>query len=70
MGRLSGLYNKVQFVNLLKGALGINGESCEDLVTMLGDLGMNKKEIAYVLCKLIMCYVLCVHTTYILYILI
>ena len=29
MDRLGGLYNKVQFVNLSMGALGIYGESCE-----------------------------------------
>ena len=55
MDRLSGLYNKVQFVNLSMGALGIYGESCEDLVTMLRDLGMNKKEIDYVYANYIMC---------------
>ena len=61
MDRLSRLYKKVQFISLSMGALGIYGESCEDLVTMLRDLGMNKKEIDYVLCKL--CNV-CIRCTY------
>ena len=30
MDRLSGLHNKLKFVNLSMGALGIYGESCED----------------------------------------
>ena len=41
MDRLSGLCNKVQFVSLSMGVLGIYGESCEDLVTTLRDLDMN-----------------------------
>ena len=45
MDRLSGLYNRVQFVNLSMGALGKYRKSCEDLMTVLRDLGMNKKEI-------------------------
>ena len=64
MDRLSGLYNKVQFVNLSMGASGIYGESCEDLVTMLRDLGINKKEIMIMFYAN---YVMCAHDVHIIY---
>ena len=61
MARSSILYNRVQFVNLSMGALGIYGKTCEDLVIMLKDLNMIKKEIDFVLCKLC---IICFQCTY------
>ena len=61
MNSLAHLYNCAQFINLFMGALGVYGETSTSLVRFLSDLGMNKKEIDFVLCKI--CSV-CIRCTY------
>ena len=61
MNSLAHLYNCAQFINLFMGALGVYGETSTSLVRFLSDLGMNKKEIDFALCKI--CSV-CIRCTY------
>ena len=61
MDRLAQLNNSAQFVNLSMGAQGVNGKASTSLIRFLSDLGMNKKEINFVLYKI--CYV-CIQCTY------
>ena len=63
MDSLAHLYNSAQFIDLTMGALGVYGETSTSLVRFLSDLGMNKKEIDFVLCKI--CSVCIRYTNYI-----
>ena len=61
MYRLAQLYSSAQFANFSMGSLGVYGETSTSLIRFLSDLGMNKKEIDFVLRKI--CNV-CIRCTY------
>ena len=61
MDRLTPLYDSVHFVNFSMGAIGVYGVACESLLWMFRDLGMSKREIDYVMCKI--CNI-CIRCTY------
>ena len=61
MNSLAHLYNCAQFINLSMGALGVYGETSTSLVRFLSDLGMNKKEIDFALCKIYIVYIPCTY---------
>ena len=52
MDRLAQLHNSTQFVKLSMGALGVCGEISTSLIRFLSDLGVDKKEIDFALCKI------------------
>ena len=60
MDRLAQLNNSAQFVNFSMGAQRVYGKASTSLIRFLSDLGMNKKEINFVLYKI--CYV-CIQCT-------
>ena len=59
--RSAQLYNSAQFINLSMGTLGVYGETFTNLVKFLSDLGMNKKEIHFALCKIYNVCIRCTH---------
>ena len=61
MDRLVQLYSSIQFVNLSMRALGVYGETSISLIRCLSDLGMNKKEIDFALCKICNVYIRCTY---------
>ena len=61
MDSLAHMYNSAQFINLSMGALGVYGETSTSLVRFLSDLGMNKKEIDFALCKIYNVYIPCTY---------
>ena len=61
MDSLAHLHNSAQFINLSMGALGVYGETSTSLVRLLIDLGMNKKEIDFALCKICSVYIRCTY---------
>ena len=61
MDSLAHLHNSAQFINLSMGALGAYGETSTSLVRLLIDLGMNKKEIDFALCKICSVYIRCTY---------
>ena len=58
---LKSRYKKVKFINLSMGAIGIYGDTCFNLKSVLKHLGLNKNEVNYLLRKL--CNI-CTRTTY------
>ena len=52
---------KVKFINLSMGAIGIYGDTCFNLKSVLKRLGLNENEISYLLRKL---YNICIRATY------
>ena len=61
MDSLAHLHNSAQFINLSMGALGVYCETSTSLVRFLSDLGMNKKEIDFALCKIYNVCIRCTH---------
>ena len=58
---LKSRYKKVKFINLSMGAIGIYGDTCFNLKSVLKHLGLNENEVNYLLRKL--CNI-CIRTTY------
>ena len=58
---LKSRYKKVKFINLSMGAIGIYGDTCLNLKSVLKRLGLNENEVNYLLRKL--CSI-CIRTTY------
>ena len=58
---LKARYKKVKFINLSMGAMGIYGDTCSNLKSVLKHLGLNENEVNYLLRKL--CNI-CIRTTY------
>ena len=54
-------YKKVKFINLSMGAIGIYGDTCFNLKSLLKHLGLNENEVNYLLRKL--CNI-CIRATY------
>ena len=49
---LKSRYKKVKFINLSMGAIGIYGDTCFNLKSVLKHLGLNENEVNYLLRKL------------------
>ena len=58
---LKSRYKKVKFINLSMGAIGIYGDTCFNLKSVLKHLGLNENEVNYLLRKL--CNI-CIRATY------
>ena len=58
---LKSRYKKVKFINLSMGAIGIYGDTCFNLTSVLKHLGLNDNEVNYLLRKL--CNI-CIRVTY------
>ena len=58
---LKSRYKKVKFINLSMGAIGIYGDTCFNLKSVLKHLGLNENEVNHLLRKL--CNI-CIRATY------
>ena len=61
MGGYETIVRQVEYINLSMGGIGIYGMSCANIKTSLKDLGMDEKEITYLLEKIVN---VCIRTTY------